>query len=393
MVSFGFPTETIAEGSVKVVVPRLSASVKKAHVFYNPIMKLNRDIAVAALQTYQKMLSRKLIVCEPLAGCGVRGIRFATEVKGIRQVVINDLNPEAVKLAKFNVRKNGLVDEVHVENTDANTLLSLHSAPAQRFDYVDLDPFGSPAPFIDSAIRALRSGGLLGLTATDVAPLCGVHPQSCLRKYGGRPLRTEYCHELAIRILIGSLVLTAARHDAGSRVLLCHSTNHYVRAYVTVNYRVGEANRSVSEMGYILHCFRCYHREIAVGIACQFVGLCPECGGKLSVAGLLWLGKLFDKDFCRKVRDEIEMEKSNEKTRLRKLLDTILEEVDGPPTYYVIDRVCDRYNLPIPPKQKVLSELRAAGYRATHTHFHARGVRTDASAKDFVEIIKRLSQP
>lgn len=393
MVSFGFPTEIIAEGSVKVVVPKVSASVKKAPVFYNPIMKLNRDIAVAALQTYQKMLSRKLIVCEPLAGCGVRGIRFATEVKGIRKVVINDLNPKAVKLAKFNVRKNGLVDKVHVENTDANTLLSIHSAPTQRFDYVDLDPFGSPAPFIDSAIRALRSGGLLGLTATDVAPLCGVHPQSCLRKYSGRPLRTEYCHELAIRILIGCLVLTAAKHDAGSRVLLCHSTNHYVRAYVILNYNIGEANRSVSEMGYILHCFSCYHREIAVGITRQFVGLCPECGGKLSVAGLLWLGKLFDKDFCRKIRDAIKVEKSDEKMRLRRLLDTILEEVDGSPTYYVIDRVCDRYNLPIPPTQKILRELRVAGYRATHTHFHARGVRTDASAKDFAEIVKQLSQP
>jgi len=393
MVNFGFPTETIAEGSVRVRVPKLNVSVKKAPVFYNPIMKLNRDIAMAALQTYQKMLSRELIVCEPLAGCGVRGIRFATEIKGIRQVVINDLNPKAVKLAKFNVRKNGLLDKVHVENTDANTLLSIHSAPAQRFDYVDLDPFGSPTPFIDSAIRVLHSGGLLGLTATDVAPLCGVHPQSCLRKYGGKPLRTEYCHELAIRILIGSLVLTAAKHDAGSRVLLCHSTNHYIRAYVIVNYSVGEANRSIREMGYILHCFSCYHREIAVGITRRFVDLCPECGGKLSVAGLLWLGKLFDKDFCRKTRDEIKVGSSNAKMRLRKLLDTIFEEVDGPPTYYVIDRVCDRHNLPIPPIQKILRELQGAGYRATKTHFHARGVRTDASAKDFVEIVKRLSQP
>jgi len=393
MVSFGFPTETIAEGSVKVVVPKLKVLAKKAPVFYNPLMKLNRDIAIAALQIYQKMLSRKLLVCEPLAGCGVRGIRFATEVRGIRQVVINDLNPEAVKLAKFNVRRNGLLDKVQVENTDANTLLSIHSAPAQRFDYVDVDPFGSPAPFIDSAIRALRSGGLLGLTATDVAPLCGVHPQSCLRKYGGRPLRTEYCHELAIRLLIGCLVLTAAKHDVGSRVLLCHSTNHYVRAYVIVTHSVRGANRSVSKMGYILHCFNCYYRKIAVGITRQFVDSCPECGRKLSVAGVLWLGKLFDEDFCLKIRDGIKMKRSTEEMRLKKLLDTILEEVDGPPTYYVIDRICDRYDLPIPPTHKIISELRVAGYRATHTHFHARGVRTDAPAKDFVEIVKRLSQP
>jgi tRNA (guanine26-N2/guanine27-N2)-dimethyltransferase len=80
--SFVFPTETIREGKVKVVVPKLAAYVKnpwdyapsKAPVFYNPVMELNRDLAVLALQTYQKMLERKVSICEVLTACGVRSL-------------------------------------------------------------------------------------------------------------------------------------------------------------------------------------------------------------------------------------------------------------------------------------------------------------------------------
>ena len=50
--SFDYSTETVKEGKVEVVVPKLSAYVKKpsdyapskAPVFYNPIMELNRDL-------------------------------------------------------------------------------------------------------------------------------------------------------------------------------------------------------------------------------------------------------------------------------------------------------------------------------------------------------------
>ena len=96
--SFDFPTETITEGKVKVVVPKLSAYVKKpweyapskAPVFYNPTMELNRDLAVLALQAHQKLLGREVSVCEPLTGCGLRGARFAVEVEGVRRVFLND---------------------------------------------------------------------------------------------------------------------------------------------------------------------------------------------------------------------------------------------------------------------------------------------------------------
>src|SRR4030043_639061 len=117
--------------------------------------------------------------------------------------MISDINERAVKLAKRNVHLNGLNERVTVQHKDVNCLLSCHGAPRKRFDVVDVDPFGSPVPYLDSAIRALRNNSLLAVTATDMAPLCGVHTKACLRKYGGKPLRTENCQEQAGRFLAG----------------------------------------------------------------------------------------------------------------------------------------------------------------------------------------------
>ncbi|MCJ7613771.1 tRNA (guanine(10)-N(2))-dimethyltransferase, partial [Candidatus Bathyarchaeota archaeon] len=310
--SFDFPTETITEGEVKVVVPKLADYRKKpqdyapsmAPVFYNPTMELNRDMAVLALQTYQKMLERDISVCEPMTGCGLRGARFAVEVKGVLQVSLNDIKPNSARLASFNAELNGVEDKVLVFNEDANLFLSRNAAPRKRFDYVDVDPFGTPAPYMDSAVRALRNGGLIALTATDMAPLCGVHPRACLRKYGGVPLRTEYCHELAVRLLAGCLVMMAAKHEIGVEVLFSHSIDHYVRAYAAVRYGAKVADKSVKQMGYILHCFSCFHRETVSGIASFLNPVCSNCWAKLSAAGPLWLGRIADKNFCSMMVNE-----------------------------------------------------------------------------------------
>lgn len=37
------------------------------------------------------------------------------------------------------------------------------------YEAVDLDPYGSPAQFLDSAVQAVSEGGLLLVTATDMA--------------------------------------------------------------------------------------------------------------------------------------------------------------------------------------------------------------------------------
>jgi len=397
---FSFPTETVEEGKVSIVAPKIEAQVKgdrkyapsKMPVFYNPAMELNRDLAVLALQAYQGMMGRKLLVCEPFTGCGIRGIRFATEVEGIEKLILGDINPRAVELARFNVERNGLTNRVFVTGGDANTLLGEHAAPRKRFDFIDVDPFGSPAPYLDSAVRALRSGGLLALTATDLAPLCGIHPRACVRKYGGKPLRTEYCHELAVRLLMGCLTMTAARHGIGVEFPFSHSTDHYIRVYAQVQYGARKADRSVQGMGYVLHCFTCLHREAVKGTVPRLKWECPQCGSPLSVAGPLWLGKIFDQAFCVSMKKEVAGRGLKQGRTILKLLSLIRGEMEGPATYYVTDKVCDQLGMPTPPLTAVLEELKKEGFQAVPTHFNSRGFKTDAPALVVKEAITKLKE-
>jgi tRNA (guanine26-N2/guanine27-N2)-dimethyltransferase len=395
--SIGFPTETILEGKVKIVVPKLKAFIKspseyapsKAPVFYNPVMELNRDITVIALQAYQHIVNHELTVCEPLTGCGARGIRFAAEVKGIKEVSINDINKKAYQLANYNVQMNKLCEHVSVHNEDANYLLSCHSAPRKRFDFIDVDPFGSPVPFLDSAIRALRNRGLLALTATDMAPLCGVHSKACLRRYGGKPLRTEYCHELAIRLLTGSLATTAAKHDIGINPLFSHSTDHYIRLYATISYGAKKADDTIKNMGHILHCFNCFHRETVkqlFGHAAE----CPECGSKMNAAGPLWLGKIADGRFCESMKEEAGRRDFRLAEKIQKMLALIGDEAEAPATYYVVDKLCSALSMPAPPVKMVMTALQKGGFHVYFTHFSTRGIRTDASAMNMRGILQKV---
>lgn len=399
--SFDFPTEFIQEGEVKFLIPKLEAFVEgpqeyapsKAPVFYNPVMELNRDFAVLAVQAYQRMVEREITICEPLAGCGVRGIRFAMEVEGVKSVLVNDINKKAFQLARHNITLNGLNKIVEARNMDANLLLALHGAPNKRFDVVDVDPFGSPAPFLETAIRATRDGGLIALTATDMAPLCGIHPKACMRKYGGKSLRTEYCHEIAVRLVVGCAVSTAAKHEVGVTPLFTHSTDHYVRVYIALRHGAENTDISLSQMGYILHCFRCFHREIVSKRSLLgHGGVCPECGSEMDYAGPLWLGSLWDKRFCSLMEKESTVKKLGRKRRVQKILSLIREESDAPPTYYVLDRLCEEMGLSVPPVKKVLALLRNGGFKAWPTHFNPKGIRTNASAAEFKKLLRATGQ-
>jgi tRNA (guanine26-N2/guanine27-N2)-dimethyltransferase len=224
-----------------------------------------------------------------------------------------------------------------------------------------------------------------------MAPLCGVHPQACVRKYGGKPMRTEYCHELALRLLIGCTAMVAAKHDVGIRVVFSYSNYNHVRAYVILSYGAKEADKNIRAMGYSLHCFECFHRETAKGIVPLLKRDCPECGSRLHVAGPLWLGELWDEQFCVQMRKELKDKTLRLGEKISKMLYLVIEESKAPATYYVIDKICDKFNLPIPSLSEIIGELRKLGFQAVVTHFTTKAVRTNAPAKVVKEVVAQLS--
>ena len=394
-----FPSEIIKEGKVQVLVPKLEAygvapsdyAPSKAPVFYNPVMEFNRDLTVLAFQAYQRMVNREISICDPFTSQGIRGVRFAAEIQGVKKVLISDINERAFKLAKHNVQINGLEKLVAVQHKDANCVLSCHASPKKRFDIVDVDPFGTPAPYLSSAIRAIRNNGLLASTATDLAPLCGVHVKACIRKYGGRPLRAEYCHELAVRLLAGCTASLAAKHEIGIRVVFSHSSEHYIRVYAQIVYGAKKADESVKSLGYILHCFNCFHRETTRNPFDKSIEKCPECGSKMDYAGPLWLGNIFDPNFIELMIKENKSVAFRNSAKIAKLLALAKDEASAPISYYVLDKLSGKLGLPSPSIQAFLEALRNSGFQAVQTHFNTRGIRTDAPAQAMRKLLKEAS--
>jgi len=391
-----FPAEIVREGKVQVLVPKLKAygvvpsdyAPSRAPVFYNPIMEFNRDLTVLAFKAYQHTVNHEISICEPLTSQGIRGIRYAVEIEGVKRVLLADINRHAFELAKHNIELNKLEDKIILKHKDANCVLSCNASSKRRFDIIDIDPFGTPVPYLDSAFRALRNKGLLAATATDLAPLCGVHAKACVRKYGGKPLRTEYCHELAVRLLAGCMASLAAKHDIGMRVIFSHSSDHYIRVYAQIAYGCKKADESLKNTGYILHCFSCLHREIQRQ---PFVkDQCPECGTKMEHAGPLWTGSIADEAFVIQMIAENQKTSFRNNAKITKLLSLVKTEASAPATYNVIDKLSGKLNLPAPSVQTFLSTLINNGFQAVPTHFNTRGIKTNAPALTMHKLLKDM---
>lgn len=351
----------VTEGNVELEVPLVRKTVKKDEVFYNPEMVFNRDLSVLALKTWLGRRKSKLAV-DCLAASGVRGLRYAKTCPTIEKTIINDLNPTAVKLMRKNARLNKLKN-VEVTKKDANVLLSELKYSA---DIIDIDPFGSPMPFLDSAGRAMHRNGFLGVTATDTAPLCGTYPAACLRKYGAIPLREDVMHEAGVRILIGAIVRTFARHELGFKPLLSFTRIHYFRAMGRAEAGRAKADAALGKLGYLWYCRKCGDR----GFSKEKRDKCG-CGKKLDNAGPLWTGRFSNPLFCRRMAKKAETEEA------KAFLERIAEESKIKAPFVDLHDYCTRRRLKALKRDDVIERLRKWGFGASRTHFSLTGVRTD----------------
>lgn len=381
------PIKISGEGGVKIALPDdniIGEDRARRLVFYNKLMAFSRDFSICTIKAYAKLTNKKkLKIAEPLTASGVRGLRYAKEIEEISQVILSDVNPIAVDFTVMNTLLNHLEDKVMVEHLDANTLLSLHAVKSRRFDIVDIDPFGSPAPYIDSAIRSTTIDGMIAVTATDMPPLCGVYPEVALKRYGGLSLRTEYCHEIAIRLILSLLYREASKYDLTIKPLISHSTRHYVRVYVQLT-----SSKDVENLGVIRHCYNCLHREVVRMSELERKSpSCRSCEASMRIAGPLWIGPIFDKEFCKKVLAILDSLTLPHKKTLKKTLSFIVNEADGPPTYYTIDSISRVYKVRQPKMNELVDRLRLNGFYASRTHFNPKGFRFDGSITDLIKVL------
>ncbi len=362
-------TKIVREGAAKVHVYE-GKITKKDPVFFNPEMKFNRDVSVACLKAVQRMTDEKMVICDLLSGCGIRGIRYLLEVPDVEFAVLNDANPHAVEIIKKNISFNK-VERAVAENLNANVLLSMHN---NKFNFVDIDPFGSPAMFLDSAAQAVKHNGYLGITATDLGPLAGTYPKTCLRRYGAKSLKTDVIHETGVRILAGYIIRALSKYDKGFLPLLCFCSRHYYRIFGKVKKSRGCADKAVAALGYLLYCHKCGGRKYS-----KFNKEMCVCGAEFDYAGPLYTGNLFDADFVQMIEPM--------DSKMEKFVDVLREEskVDG--MVYDIHEICSLNKLETVRRDCLVSCLREKDHNASGSVSGGHTVRTDAPLNVIVECV------
>ncbi len=108
-----------------------------------------------------KQYENGLRILEGLAASGLRSVRFALEIPGVKEIIANDFDQTAVEFIKKNVTHNKVENLVVPSCDDASLLMYKCKRVTDRFDVIDLDPYGSPTQFLDGAVQAIT--GMLSM--------------------------------------------------------------------------------------------------------------------------------------------------------------------------------------------------------------------------------------
>ncbi|PON42918.1 tRNA methyltransferase, Trm [Parasponia andersonii] len=333
-------------------------------------------------------------VLEALSASGLRALRYAREVEGIGQVVALDNDKASVEACRRNIKFNGSVTCAKVEShlTDARAYMLTHP---KEFEVVDLDPYGSPSVFLDSAVQSVDDGGLLMCTATDMAVLCGGNGEVCYSKYGSYPLRGKYCHEMALRILLASIESHANRYKRYIVPVLSVQMDFYVRVFVRVYSSASAMKNTPLKLSYVYQCTGCdsFHlqpigRTIAKNNSVRYLpGFgpvvpqdCSDCGKKFNMGGPIWSAPIHDQEWVASILADVKSMKDRYPAydRISAVLTTISEELPDVPLFLSLHNLCATLKCTSPSAVIFRSAVINAGYRISGTHVNPLGLKADA---------------
>lgn len=446
----------IKEGKAEILAP------KDDKVFYNPIQQFNRDLSIMAINSFndirnlrweekQKLKAKrdtssqsstlqsstsqlstsqsctphpngppskkskldaggpgKLRILEALSATGLRAIRYGHELNNVSQIVANDLLPDAVASIDRSIAHNKLQHCVSLHQGDAIKYMAQLTEPAQRFHVIDLDPYGTAAPFIDSAIQAIDNDGLLLVTCTDAAVLAGSgYPEKCFLLYGGNNfgnshVNSETNHEAGIRLILHMLSTTAAKYLKAIEPVLSLSIDFYFRVFVRVKTSPLQVKFLGASTMLVYGCQGCGHKitqplgratasERGTGHKFQYPRLvqefptgphCRFCGSGYTVAGPMWLGPLHNEEFVDKILENVSIcDKTVYATseRIKGMLALAKSEMGvSTPFYFNLNHVCLVFKSPPLSINDAARALGSKGYSVSLTHAKPNCIKTDA---------------
>ncbi|MEF8833116.1 MAG: tRNA (guanine(26)-N(2))-dimethyltransferase [Candidatus Thermoplasmatota archaeon] len=353
----------VNEGKVEIEVPDFDDSEgpqeKGEGVFYNPSMEKSRDIFVSFLNSWA---DEKVRLLDGLAASGIRGIRAAKETP-VSELTINDVSEKAVDLIGKNVEKNSVRAKVTHESIERHMLKRRY-----QYDYIDIDPFGPPVPYYPIAARTVSHEGVVGVTATDTAVLCGTYPKTCFRRYSSYPANNWCRHENGLRILLAYCAKEAARHNRWIKPLLSYYEGHHFRTYL----QIGEGKSRADD---------CLNNLEKINFSKGRWESKEKGGGKTS--GPFWTGPLFSRDILDRLDPLGRLDE--------KLISLWKSESNQPAFFYDTNEISSVLKVAPPPIYDIKERLSDKGFKSSRTHFSSTGIKTEAPYEEVKSIFLDLS--
>ena len=106
----------------------------------------------------------------------------------------------------------------------------------------------------------------------------------------------------------------------------------------------------------------------------------------------MWLGPVQNEEFIDSMIEIAEEKDLNQKEKVLKLLNSCKIEANAPSTFYDIHKVCRALKISAPKFEKVFDKLEEEGFIAVKTHYSPLGIKTNASNKELMDIIKELAE-
>ncbi|TVU30739.1 hypothetical protein EJB05_22375 [Eragrostis curvula] len=413
---------TIREGRAEIFADESNS------VFYNKAQVNNRDISIAVLRSFiskrreehatrstkggpkDPLLSehdknKEPRVLEALAASGLRAIRYALEVDGIGEVIATDNNEVAIEACKKNIDHNSSLasSKVVPHLADARVYMLTHP---KEFDVVDLDPYGSPALFLDSAVQCVADGGILMCSATDMAVLAGGNAEVCFSKYGSYPLKGKHCHEMALRILLACIESHAIRYKRYIVPIISVHMDFYIRVFVRIFTSASTVKRSPLKLSHVYQCTGCdsFHLQnigrinskvdkrniVLPNFSPAVLGDCSECGHKFVMGGPIWSDPIHDKEWAASILSNIHAMSDAYPAyqKISAILTSVSEELPDAPLFVNLHNLCAILKCTNPTLDMLHSVIRNAGYQISGSHVDPLALKTDAPMSVIWDIMR-----
>ena len=276
-------------------------------------------------------------ILDALSATGLRALRYAKEIPSVTSVTANDLSPSATTSIKLNVRHNQLDEKINAITGNAlmhmygvisnNTKTKQPGSRNEKYDVIDLDPYGTAAPFFDAAVQALVDGGLLCVTCTDAGVFASIgYLEKTFSQYGGTPFKGPQSHEAGLRLILHTIATSAARYGHAIEPLLSLSIDFYARVFVRIHHSPAEVKFLAGKTMLVYNCGQgcgawttqflaqtrakkdkkeatIYKFGLAQGPSAY--PNCEHCGFKTHLSGPMWGGPLHNPHFIQYILDRL----------------------------------------------------------------------------------------